>query len=163
MRELLECLLGISPSGRNPCRGNYCHLIIAACVADKSTWRQHSLVKNTVFSVPQNAGNHIVGLWNFTILWRSMPPDPQRKRINGLLFIQSVISLSSCWLLQFLLKSLGYDELVGFQEQNYQLPCWDGHCCCLFFLLTICTEIVVFFLDSLVISTLLKPTMYEFQ
>ena len=24
-RELLECLLGISPSGRNPCGGNNCH------------------------------------------------------------------------------------------------------------------------------------------
>ena len=56
-----------------------------------------SLLKNTLFSVLQNTGNRIVGLWNFKIFWRSMPPDPscspKRKGTNGFLFIQLVTTL----------------------------------------------------------------------
>ena len=43
-RELLECLLGISPSGRNPCRGKkFCQSICSGCEQWKNDWHNRAL------------------------------------------------------------------------------------------------------------------------
>ena len=51
-RELLESLLGISPSGRNPCGGNYCRMIsVVLCkVSQPSRWKQKSYDGKSVIS-----------------------------------------------------------------------------------------------------------------
>ena len=70
----------------------------------------------TQFS-PQNTGNRLLGLCNFTIFWGSMPPDTPWKR--GLL-IQSVTLFKSAgyfnfyWNLWGQLKMIIWRRVTGF-------------------------------------------------
>ena len=58
-----------------------------------------SWMKNTLFCTqfsPQNASNHILGLWNFKIFWGSKPPDPPRKKGK----------MTPCWYSRLLYSNL---------------------------------------------------------
>ena len=85
-------------------------------VALKREWKLYFLEWETVFCSqfsPRNTGNRFLGLWNFPkIFWGTRPQTPLEEGDYGLL-VDTVGSVQTCRLLQFLLKRLvTWDSLI---------------------------------------------------
>ena len=85
-----------------------------------------SWLKNTLFNSQfssQNTGDHILGLWNSTIFWGSMPPDPPRRRELT----------ARCWYSRLLYSNLLATSIIIIETPGFKvmadfrvcrLSCW---------------------------------------
>ena len=107
-----------------------CSLLVRIdCVVMKAEWNAiFSWLKNTLFNSQfssQNTGDHILGLWNSTIFWGSMPPDPPRRRELT----------ARCWYSRLLYSNLLATSIIIIETPGFtvmadfrvcRLSCWPA-------------------------------------